>query len=116
MAAEAALHQAKLVMVERDSMAVEMDEMYLSLREQFRFTEKLSIDQQKIIENLEEELSQTKDERDRLQHLSDERHQTITKLNADLDEAYAVITKLEEARIVLNRLMGPQGVLTERER
>jgi hypothetical protein len=33
-----------------------------------------------------------------------------------LDEAYGVITKLEEARIVLNKLMGPQGVITERER
>jgi hypothetical protein len=48
--------------------------------------------------------------------LSEERHQEINKLNADLDEAYAVISKLEEARIVLNRLLGPQGVLTERER
>ena len=116
MAAEAALHQAKLVMIERDSMAVEMDEVYRHLREQFRSTEKLSIDQQKIIENLEEELSQTKEQRDRLQHLSDDRQVQIEKLNADLDEAYAVITKLEEARIVLNRLLGPSGVLTERER
>jgi hypothetical protein len=33
-----------------------------------------------------------------------------------LDEAYNVITKLEEARIVLNKLLGPNGVLTERER
>ena len=33
-----------------------------------------------------------------------------------MDEAYAVISKLEEARIVLNRLLGPSGVLTERER
>lgn len=41
---------------------------------------------------------------------------TITKMNADMDEAYAVISKLEEARIVLNRLLGPSGVLTERER
>lgn len=34
----------------------------------------------------------------------------------DLDEAYNVITKLEEARIILNKLMGPNGVITERER
>jgi hypothetical protein len=37
-------------------------------------------------------------------------------LNLDLEEAYGVITKLEEARIVLNKLLGPSGVLTERER
>ena len=48
--------------------------------------------------------------------MSDDRQQTINKQNAELDEAYAVITKLEEARIVLNRLLGPNGVLTERER
>ena len=34
----------------------------------------------------------------------------------DLNEAYGVVTKLEEARIVLNRLLGPNGVITERER
>jgi hypothetical protein len=34
----------------------------------------------------------------------------------DLDEAYNVISKLEEARIILNKLLGQNGVLTERER
>lgn len=34
----------------------------------------------------------------------------------DLDESYNVISKLEEARIILNKLLGPNGVLTERER
>jgi septal ring factor EnvC (AmiA/AmiB activator) len=65
---------------------------------------------------LEEELHQTKEERDHLQQLSNERQKTIEKLNYELDEAHAVITKLEEARIVLNRLLGPNGVITERER
>lgn len=37
-------------------------------------------------------------------------------MNLDLDEAYGVIAKLDEARHVLNRLLGPKGVLTERER
>ena len=41
---------------------------------------------------------------------------TIEKLNTDIEEAYGVITKLEEARIVLNKLLGPNGVLTEKER
>jgi hypothetical protein len=90
--------------------------MFLSMRDDYRISDKLTQDQQKIIENLEEELTQTKDERDYLQRLSDERQATIEKLNIDLDEAYGVITKLEEARIVLNKLLGPQGVITERER
>jgi hypothetical protein len=34
----------------------------------------------------------------------------------DLTEAYGVISKLEEARIVLNKLMGHNGVITEFER
>ena len=56
MAAEAKLFDIEKTMVERDMMAHEMDQMYKHLREQFKNTEKLSIDQQKIIENLEEEL------------------------------------------------------------
>jgi hypothetical protein len=36
-------------------------------------------------------LQQTKIDRDRNQHLADERIHTIQKLNTDLDEAYAVI-------------------------
>jgi hypothetical protein len=51
-----------------------------------------------------------------LQNLSEERQRTIEKLNTDLDDAHGVITKLEEARIVLNKLLGPNGVITERER
>ena len=51
-----------------------------------------------------------------MQNLSDERQKNLEKLNSDLDEAHGVITKLEEARIVLNRLLGPNGVITERER
>jgi hypothetical protein len=53
---------------------------------------------------------------DHFQKLSGDRQNQIDKLNVDLDEAYNVITKLEEARIVLNKLLGANGVLTERER
>jgi hypothetical protein len=38
------------------------------------------------------------------------------KLNESIEEAYEVIKKLDEARYTLNRLLGPNGVLTERER
>lgn len=33
-----------------------------------------------------------------------------------MDEAHGVIKKLDEARFTLNRLLGPKGVLSERER
>lgn len=58
----------------------------------------------------------TKEQRDFHINQSEQRKQTVEKLTKDLDEAYGVITKLEEARIVLNRLLGPNGVITERER
>lgn len=54
--AEEALEKAIKVMSERDMMAEEMDGMYLMLRDSFKAAEKLNVDQQKIIENLEEEL------------------------------------------------------------
>ncbi len=51
-------------MEERNLLVEEIDAMYLQLREDFRINEKLTTDQQKIIENLEEELTLTKEERD----------------------------------------------------
>lgn len=56
MAADAELLVVKNIMIERESMAEEIDGVLRHLRETFKNTEKLSIDQQKIIENLEEEL------------------------------------------------------------
>jgi hypothetical protein len=38
------------------------------------------------------------------------------RMTDELNEAYGVVSKLEEARIVLNRLLGPNGVITEKER
>lgn len=73
MMAEEALEQAKKLMSERDSLFEELDGMYLYLRDEHKQSEKMNMDQQKIIENLEEELQQTKEERDNLQNLSDER-------------------------------------------
>jgi hypothetical protein len=37
-------------------------------------------------------------------------------MDADNKDALATMTKLEEARIVLNRLIGPGGAYTEPER
>ena len=61
-------------------------------------------------------MTQTKEQRDEHEKMSTARASTIETLNANLDGAHGVITKLEEARIVLNRLLGPNGVITERER
>eukprot|EP00347_Sterkiella_histriomuscorum_P002737 403366998 len=114
--AEQKLEEAQIVMKERDMMFEEIDLLHMDLRKEFRESQKLGTDQQKQIENLEEELHSTKEERDYLQKLSDERQQTIDTLNGDLDEAQALITKLEECRLVMNKLMGPNGLITERER
>jgi len=37
-------------------------------------------------------------------------------MKEDLEDAYGCIQKLEQARIVLNKLMGPEGVITMEER
>lgn len=56
MKAEKDLHQLRLVSVERNTLVEELDSMYLHLRDQHRHNLKLTIDQQKIIEHLEDEL------------------------------------------------------------
>lgn len=40
----------------------------------------------------------------------------MEKMEADMKDAAATMVKMEEARIVLNRLIGPTGVMTEAER
>ncbi len=60
-------------MVERNLLVEELDGLFLQMREDYKISDKLTGDQQKIIENLEEELQSTKDERDYLQTLSNER-------------------------------------------
>ena len=71
--AETRYKDAQVIMGERNSLVEELDGMFISLRDEHKAAQKLTTDQQKIIEHLEEELQTTKDERDRLQHLSDER-------------------------------------------
>ena len=103
-------------MIEKNLLIGELDDLFISLRKESKVIEQQNVDQQKILENLEEELQATKDEREFLKNQSAERQQTIEKLNLELDEANGAIQKLEEARVVLNKLLGPKGVLTERER
>jgi hypothetical protein len=44
------------VMEERNMLVEELDNMFINLRDTHQVTEKLTQDQQKVIENLEEEL------------------------------------------------------------
>lgn len=40
------------------------------------------------------------------------RREEMEDMREDLDDAYSCIQKLEQARITLNKLMGPEGVIT----
>jgi len=65
---------------------------------------------------MDDELKQLKLDKENLINSNESKDKEITKLGNELDEAYGVVTKLEEARIVLNRLLGPGGAINERER
>lgn len=65
---------------------------------------------------MQETANEMKYELDQLRNENKNLKEDNNKLNADIEEAAAVIKKLDEARFTLNRLLGPNGVLTERER
>ena len=90
---------------ERDAMCEELDYQFAFMRNQ---TIKMK-DMEQDAKNMNTELDQLRNESKTLK----EENQ---KLNEDIEEAYAVIKKLDEARYTLNRLLGPNGVLNERER
>lgn len=77
---------------------------------------KQEADQKAKIHALEEELKKIKEEKDKHQKQSDERLKIVEKMEGDMKDASNAILKLEEARIVLNRLLGPGGAYTEKER
>ena len=64
--AEKKLKKVVVIMAERDMMFEEIDRVHMRLRDDFRKSESITQDQQKMIENLEEELHSTKEERDYL--------------------------------------------------
>lgn len=90
---------------ERDRMCEELDHEVLRMRQEMRDYIKKE-EEAKImrgeLDELREEHKNTKEENG--------------KLNTEIEECTAVIKKLDEARYTLNRLLGPNGVLTERER
>ena len=90
---------------ERDMMCAELDFEVLRMRQQMRdFTKK------------EEEAKVMKGELDDLREEHKKTKEENSKLQEEIEECTAVIKKLDEARYTLNRLLGPNGVLTERER
>lgn len=94
---------------ERDMMCQELDLQSMRLR--FETREIRAKD-----EKLESESNEMKTELEKLKTEGKTLKEENTKLNADIEEAHAVIKKLDEARYTLNRLLGPNGVLNERER
>ena len=58
----------------------------------------------------------TKEESEKQKTTAEERKKAIEKMDGDNKDSLATFTKLEEARIVLNRLIGPGGAFTEPER
>lgn len=68
------------------------------------------------MEELRTELVQVKAQRAQLKTIAVKRREEVEDLKEDLEDAFGAIQKLEQARIVLNKLMGPDGVITEEER
>lgn len=94
---------------ERDMMCQELDLQSMRLRHE---TREIRVKDEK----LESESKEMKEELDKYKTESKTLKEENTKLNEDIEEAHAVIKKLDEARYTLNRLLGPNGVLNERER
>ena len=94
---------------ERDMMCQELDLQSLLMRKEVRSTRTKD-------QKMESEAKEMKTELDQLRKETKNLKEENKKLNDDIEEAFAVIKKLDEARFTLNRLLGPNGVLTERER
>lgn len=94
---------------ERDMMCQELDLQAMLMRKDVRSTKEKDIRLESEAKEMNSELKHLREE---TKNLKEENH----KLNEDIEEAHAVIKKLDEARYTLNRLLGPNGVLSERER
>jgi hypothetical protein len=57
-----------------------------------------------------------KEENEKNKATAEERKKALEKMDIDNKDAVAAMIKLEEARRVLNRLIGPGGAYTEPER
>jgi chromosome segregation ATPase len=90
---------------ERDMMCEELDHQVAMMRAQtVRMKE------------MEQEASDMTSEIEQLRNENKSYKEDNSKLNEEIEECTAVIKKLDEARYTLNRLLGPNGTLNERER
>jgi len=64
------------------------------------------------LNDLENENRNLKQERGTLQKSNLERTTTMEAANKNYDEIRGVVFKLDEARVVMNRLMGPGGFMS----
>ena len=71
---------------------------------------------QRIIEEEEAKNKEHKEKKSKLQATNIEVCQKMDKAIKDYNEVKAVIAQLDESRNIMNRLMGPGGVLTEAQR
>ena len=104
---------------DRDRLSREYEDlvsMYDSLKQQEAQSQKLADESQKIISDLEDENRNLKQERGTLQKSNLERTTTMDAANKNYDEIRSVVYKLDEARVVMNRLMGPGGVMGQDQR
>lgn len=91
--------------IERDMMCEELDHQFNQMRAK---TVKMG--------EMEQEAKTMNDELEQLRNENKSLKEENQKCNEDVEEAFAVIKKLDEARYTLNRLLGPNGVLNEREK
>jgi uncharacterized phage infection (PIP) family protein YhgE len=94
---------------ERDMMCQELDMQAMSMRHEVRDTRAKDTKMEAEAKEMNTELEQLREE---TKNLKEENK----KLNEGIEEAHDVIKKLDEARFTLNRLLGPNGVLSEREK
>lgn len=90
--------------------------MYNNLKETCTQSQKLNEQSQKIIDELEADVRFLKEDRERLQNVANQSGEDRDKAVRDYNEILEVIKKLDEARFVMNRLMGPDGALNPNQR
>jgi chromosome segregation ATPase len=111
--------QLEAVNASKDKLQREYDDlvdMYNSLKQAQKQNEELNEQSQKIIADLEAENKLMKGEKETLGKANIEATQKMDAAFKNHDDVKAAFLKLDEARFVLNRIMGPGGTMAENER
>lgn len=116
MSADEAMNKAKADLQAKVTAYDELTKLNQKMQEDLKLAQKQDADQKTKLAQLEEELKKAHAERDSFKKESEERKALLDKQESDVKEAAATLIKLEEARIVLNRLIGPGGSFTPQER